>query len=145
MTNIQCELPDYNPTSDEIKDILKTCRKIAIVGLSPKENRDSNKVGRYLLERQYEIVPVNPGKKEILGERCYKTLRAIPFKIDMVNIFLNPNRISPVVDHAIEIGARVIWMQLGIIHNESAEKARKAGIQVVMNKCIMIEHKKWES
>ncbi|MDY7037661.1 MAG: CoA-binding protein [Thermodesulfobacteriota bacterium] len=145
MTDVQFELPDDNPTSDEIKDILKTCKKIAIVGLSPKENRDSNKVGRYLLERQYEIVPVNPGKKEILGKKCYKTLIEIPSKIDMVNIFLNPNRVSTVVDHAVEIGARVIWMQLGIVHNESAEKARKAGIQVVMNKCIMIEHQKWES
>lgn len=145
MTDDQFELPDDNPTSDEIKDILKTCKKIAIVGLSPKENRDSNKVGRYLLERQYEIVPVNPGKKEILGKKCYKTLIEIPSKIDMVNIFLNPNRVSTVVDHAVEIGARVIWMQLGIVHNESAEKARKAGIQVVMNKCIMIEHQKWES
>ena len=142
MTDIQCELPDYDPPSDEIKDILKRCKKIAVVGLSPKEERDSNKVAGYLMEQGYEIVPVNPGQKEILGKKCFKTLKDIPFQVDLVDLFINPTRVPPIVDQAIEIGADVIWMQLGIAHNESAEKARKAGIQVVMNRCIKIEHKK---
>ena len=142
MTDIQCELPDYDPPSDEIKDILKRCKKIAVVGLSPKEERDSNKVAGYLMEQGYEIVPVNPGQKEILGEKCFKTLKDIPFQVDLVDLFINPTRVPPIVDQAIEIGTDVIWMQLGIAHNESAEKARKAGIQVVMNRCIKIEHKK---
>jgi len=142
MTNIQCELPDYNPSSDEIRRILTSCHKIAVVGISPKEERDSNRVAKYLMEHGYEIIPVNPGQKEILGKTCYKTLNDIPRKIDMVDLFLNPARIPTVVDQAIEIGAKVIWMQLGLVHNGSAEKARKAGLQVVMNKCTKQEHEK---
>ena len=140
MTVVQCELPDCNPPSDEIKEILHTCKKIAIVGLSPKEKRDSNMVAGYLMGYGYEIIPVNPGQKEILGEKCYRALKDIPFKVDMVDLFLNPSRVPQVVDQAMEIGARVIWMQLGVVHNESADKAREAGIRVVMNKCIKIEH-----
>lgn len=138
------ELPDNNPSSDEIKEILERYKKIVIVGLSPKEERDSNRVARYLLEQGYEIVPVNPGQEEILGKTCFKSLTDIPFTVDLVDLFLNPARIPPVVDQAIEIGARVIWMQLGVVHDEAAEKARKAGIQVVMNRCIKIEHVKME-
>jgi len=142
MTAIQRETPDSNPSPDEIREILKESKKIAIVGLSPKEERDSNKVARYLMEQGYEIVPVNPGQQEILGEKCYKSLKEIPFRVDMVDLFLNPVRIPPIVEQAIETGVKVIWMQLGVVHNESAEKAGKAGIQVVMNKCAKIEHNK---
>lgn len=144
MTDILCEIPDSNPPSNEIKEILKRCKKIAIVGISPKKERDSNKVARYLMEQGYEVVPVNPGQKEILGKRCFKALRDIPFQVDLVDLFLNPSRVPSVVDQTIEKGVNVIWMQLGIVHNQSAEKARKAGIQVVMNKCIKIEHMKME-
>ncbi|MDY6970992.1 MAG: CoA-binding protein, partial [Thermodesulfobacteriota bacterium] len=142
MTEMGCQLPDYNPPSAEIKDILASSRKIAVVGLSPKGERDSNRVARYLMENGYEIIPVNPGQKEILGKRCYRTLNEIPFEVDVVDLFLNQARVPPVVDQAIEIGAKVIWMQLGVIHNEAAEKARKAGIQVIMNLCIKQEHEK---
>ena len=133
------ELPDYNPTSEKIIDILQRCKKIAVVGLSPKEARDSNRVARYLLEQGYEIVPVNPGQKEILGRPCFKSLKDIPFRVDMANLFLNTSRVPEVVDQAMEIGVRVIWMQLGVVHNGSAEKARKTGIQVVMNMCVKRE------
>jgi predicted CoA-binding protein len=126
----------------DIRNILQTYSRIAIVGLSPKESRDSHRVARYLVEQGYEIVPVNPGQEEILGRACFKTLKDIPFPIDIANLFLKPTNVPPVVDHAIEIGVPVIWMQLGVVHNKSAEKARKSGIQVVMNKCIMREHKK---
>ena len=115
-----CELPDWNPPSEEIKNILQTYTRIAIVGLSPKESRDSHRVARYLVEQGYEVVPVNPGQKEILGRACFKTLKDIPFPIDIANLFLNPTNVPPVVDHAIEIGVPVIWMQLGVVHNESA-------------------------
>ena len=140
----QCELPDHNPPFDEIKGILAGCKKIAVVGLSPKETRDSNKVARYLMEQGYEIVPVNPGRKEILGKRCYKTLKDIPFQVDLVDIFLNPTRVPPVVDQAIDIGADVIWMQLGVVHKASAKKARDVGIQVVMDRCIKVDHEKMD-
>ena len=131
-----------NPPSEEIKQILKNSRKIAIVGLSPKEERDSHRVAKYLIEEGYEIVPVNPGQKEILGETCFKTLKDIPFKVDLVDLFLNPERVPPVVDQAIEIGAPVLWMQIGVIHNEAAQKAREAGLAVVMDRCMMREHKR---
>jgi predicted CoA-binding protein len=130
-----------NPSPDEIKSILERSKRIAIVGLSPKEERDSNKVAKYLMEKGYEIVPVNPGQKEILGQDCFKTLTDIPFKVDLVDLFLNPERVPPVVDQAIEIGAPVLWMQIGVIHNEAAQKAKEAGLTVVMDRCTMHEHK----
>jgi len=142
MTDIQCEIPDSNLYTDEIREILQGSKKIAIVGLSPKEERDSNKVAKYLMGQGYEIVPVNPGQKEILGKECYKSLKEIPFRVDMADLFLNPVRIPSIVDQAIEIGVKVIWMQLGVVHNDAAERAREAGIRVVMNKCTKIEHKK---
>lgn len=145
MTELQIKLQEDNPPADEIRDILTRCKTLAIVGLSPKEERDSHKVARYLTEQGYEIVPVNPGRKEILGRPCYKTLKDIPFRIDMVDIFLNPARVPPVVDQAIEMGVPVLWMQLGVIHDKAAQKARAAGITVIMNKCTMQEHKKLQS
>jgi len=142
MQKISCEIPDGNPPSKEIKEILSQCRTIAVVGLSPKEGRDSNRVARYLVEAGYEVIPVNPGQREILGKTCFRSVADIPFQIDMADLFLNPTRIPTVVDQAIDKGVRVIWMQLGVVHNAAAQKARKTGIQVVMNKCIMQEHKK---
>jgi len=136
-----CDISDGNPTSKEMETILRTCKTIAVVGLSPKESRDSNKVARYLMEQGYDVVPINPGQKEILGRTCYQSLKNIPFQVDMADLFLNPTRVPDVVDQAIDIGVRAIWMQLGVIHNEAAEKARQAGIHVVMNRCIMVEHK----
>jgi len=145
MINTTCELPDYNPPSDEIIELLRKCRTIAVVGLSPKESRDSNRVAKYLMDQGYEIVPVNPGQREILGKPCFRSLRDIPFPIDMADLFLNPIRVPPVVDQAIDMGVHAIWMQEGVVHNESAQKAGKAGIKVVMNKCIMKEHMKMKN
>jgi predicted CoA-binding protein len=140
MADTKCELPDCNPPSAQIKDILQNCRKIAIVGISPKETRDSNRVARYLIEQGYEIIPVNPGQREILGLPCFKTLKDLRF--DMADLFINPTRVPTVVDQAIDIGVRTIWMQEGVVHNDAASRARKAGIQVIMNLCIMKEHRK---
>jgi predicted CoA-binding protein len=139
---ISCDLPDYNPPSEEIVHTLRDCEKIAMVGLSPKAERDSNMVARYLLQKGFDIVPVNPGQKEILGKKCFRSLRDIPFPVDMANLFLNPERVPAVVDEAIEKKIPVIWMQLGVVHNEAAQKAREAGIQVVMNMCVKIEHER---
>ncbi len=139
-THMQCEVPEYNPPSEEIKAILERHKTVAIVGLSPKPARDSHKVAKYLKEHGYKIVPVNPGQKEILGERCYPDLRAIPFLVDIVDIFRKPEAIPAIVDEAVEIGAKVVWMQLGIAHDQAAHKARAAGLDVVMSKCIKIEH-----
>ena len=142
MTEVHSEGFDNGPSPDEIKKILTNGRKIAVVGLSPKEERDSHKVAKYLLDQVYEVVPVNPGQKEILGKTCFKTLKDIPFPVDIADLFLNPQRVPPVVEQAIEMGVKVIWMQLGVIHNEAALKAREAGAVVVMDKCIKQEHEK---
>ena len=145
MNDLICELPDYTSPSEEIIKALQYCKRIAIVGLSPKEARDSNRVARYLLQNGFDIVPVNPGQKEILGKKCFRSLQDIPFPVDMANLFLNPKRVPPVVDQAIQMKIPVIWMQLGVVHNEAARKARNAGIQVMMDMCIKTEHEKWRT
>jgi predicted CoA-binding protein len=142
MTNINSQLPDHNTPSDEVAGILEKSKKIAVVGLSPKEERDSHKVAKYLMENGYEIVPVNPGQKEILGQKCYKTLEEIPYPVDVADLFLNPARVPAVIDQAINKGIGVIWMQLGVIHHEAAQKAREAGVTVVMDQCMKQEHEK---
>lgn len=137
-----CPMPDSNPATEEITEILTTSRTIAVVGLSDNPEKDSNRVARYLIEKGYTVIPVNPGKKEILGRTCYPDLFAIPEKIDVVDIFRPVDAIPPIVDEAIQIGAKVVWMQLGLAHPESAEKARKAGLKVIQSKCIKVEHSK---
>ncbi len=141
MQAIECELPDYTLPAEKIAKILRNSKRIAVMGLSPKASRDSNRVARYLLEQGYDMIPVNPGQQQILERTCYKTLEDIPFTIDVANLFINSTRVPPVVDQCIRMGVKAIWMQLGIFHNDAAAKARKAGIQVVMNRCIMVEHR----
>ncbi|MBW2169377.1 MAG: CoA-binding protein [Deltaproteobacteria bacterium] len=99
-------------------------------------------MAKYLMNQGYEIVPVNPGQRKILEKPCFRTLSDIPFQIDMADLFLNPSRVPTVVDQAIDMGVQVIWMQEGVVHNKTAQKAREKGIEVVMNKCIMKEHMK---
>jgi len=142
METTQCEMPDYMPPSKDIEKILQNSKRIAMVGLSPKISRDSNKVARYLLEQGYDVIPVNPSQEQILERTCYKSLEDVPFAFDVANFFINPTRVPPVVDQCIRIGVKTIWMQLGIVHNGAAAKAREAGIEVVMNRCIMKEHEK---
>ncbi len=142
MTAFQNELTHNNPPAEKIREILKRVKTVAIVGLSPKETRDSHRVARYLMEQGYDIIPVNPGQKEILGRPCFRNLTDIPFGIDMVDIFLNPTRVPPVVDQVVKMGVSFLWMQLGVIHEEAARRARDAGITVVMNKCVKQEHEK---
>lgn len=140
MTGATSAPPHVNPPPHEIAAILREIGTIAVVGLSPKENRDSNRVARYLMEQGYTVVPVNPGQSRILGQTCFRTLGDIPFQVDVADLFLNPARVPSAVDQAIEIGVRVIWMQMGVIHEEAARKAAGAGIQVVMDRCIKVEH-----
>ena len=140
METVQCDMPDYVPPLENVEKILQDSKRIAVVGLSPKTSRDSNKVARYLLEQGYDIIPVNPGQQQILERTCYKSLEDIPFAVDVANLFINPARIPPVVEQCIRIGVKTIWMQLGVVHNEAASKARDAGIETVMNRCIMREH-----
>lgn len=125
---------------DEIKTILAGAKIIAVVGLSAKENRPSNMVGRYLQDAGFTVIPVNPGQTEILGEPCYASLRDIPVQVDVVDIFRRSEDVGPIVDDAIAIGAKVVWMQQGVVNEEAAATAKQAGLQVVMDRCLKIDH-----
>ncbi len=124
----------------DIKDILENAKTIAILGLSPKPDRESNKVARYLKDHGYSIIPVRPGQQEILGQSAYATLDDIKEDVDIVDVFRNPEQMLPHAHEAIRMQPKVFWMQLGIENQEAASLLVKAGIDVVMNKCIKIEH-----
>jgi predicted CoA-binding protein len=113
---------------------------IAVVGLSPNWNRPSYFAAKYMLEHGYTVVPVNPGATEILGQKCYPDLAAIPFRVDMVDVFRKPADVMPIADEAIRIGAGCLWLQLGVINHEAADKASGAGLDVVMDRCVKIEY-----
>ena len=123
-----------------IRKILKDSSVIAVVGLSPKPHRPSHQVSRYLMEAGYTIIPVNPGQDSILGLPCYPNLRAIPSPVDTVDIFRRQEEVLPIVEDAIAIGAKYIWMQEGIVNEEAAARAETAGLVVVMDRCTMIDH-----
>lgn len=127
-------------THDLIRHILQTAESVAIVGISPKSERPSNQVACYLLEVGYTIIPVNPGQKEILGQKCYPNLKSIPDSIDIVGIFRKPAHIPPIVEEAIQIKASVVWMQEGIINEKAASRARRAGLTVIMDRCLKTDH-----
>lgn len=126
--------------NDPITEILKTSRTIAVVGLSNRRFRPSHGVAEYLQSAGYHIIPVNPHESEVLGEKSYARLEDIPEKIDVVDVFRRSEFVPEIVESAIRVGARAIWMQEGVIHPEAAERARRAGIFVVMDYCILKEH-----
>ncbi len=119
---------------------LSEAKTIAVFGMSPRPHRPSHYVAKYLMERGYKIIPVNPAVDEVLGLKSYPDLVSIPDKIDLVDIFRRSSEVPPVVDQAIAVGARFVWMQDGVIHEEAAAKARAAGISVVMDNCMLREH-----
>ena len=135
-----CELPMHNATPDQIRDLLRNTHTIAVVGLSDKSDRASYHVAAYLQQHGYRIIPVNPATAEVLGEKSYATLRDIPEKIDLVDIFRRPEAVPEIVDAALAIGAQAVWMQEGVVHNAAAAKARAAGLVVVMDRCILKDH-----
>ena len=129
---------------EEIRNILSSCKTVAVVGISPKPDRPSYLVAAYLQSKGYRIIPVRPDGEEILGEKVYHSLTEIPreIEIDVVDIFRKPEDVPPVVEEAIERRAKVIWMQEGIANPEAASIAEKAGLQVVMDRCIKKEHQR---
>lgn len=136
-------LPDGAPASaDPIFDILTKYKTIAVVGLSSNPTRPSYGVTEYMQSAGYHIIPVNPNETDVLGEPSYASLEEVPQKIEIVDIFRCPDQVPPVVDAAIRANAKVIWMQLGIANQAAAEKAQAAGLTVVMDACILVEHKK---
>jgi predicted CoA-binding protein len=139
---MECEFPTVNSNKEEIKEIFDSVKTIAVLGLSPDESKASHRVAKYLKEVGYKIVPVYPKEDEILGEKVYRSLKEIPFEIDMVDIFRKPAVFDAVADACIERGdVKVFWGQLGLVNNAAAQKAKDAGMIVVQNFCSKIEHK----
>ena len=137
----RCEIPGANPTPAEIRDILQGARRIAVVGHSDDPGRDSYRVGRYLASQGYEVFAVNPNARSSPDLKFYPDLETVPGPIDIVDIFRRPEAIPAIVEQAIRLGAKTIWMQLGLADNAAAEKARAAGLRVVMSRCIMKDHR----
>jgi len=127
-----------------LEEILKNCKTVAIVGISPKNDRPSHRVAAFLQSKGYRILPVRPDEESILGERVYRCLSEIPkeIEIDIVDIFRKSEEVPPIVEEAIQRNAKVIWMQEGVIHPEAAQRAEKAGLRVVMDRCMKKEHQR---
>jgi len=128
-----------NPSREEIKEILASAGNIAVVGLSDNPERTSHMVAKAMQARGYRIIPVNPGKKQILGETCYKSLLDIPEPVDIVNVFRRAEEVIPFAEQAVQIKAKVFWLQLGIVNEEAAQIASEGGVTVIMDRCIKVE------
>jgi len=126
-----------------IHDLLRKSRVIAVVGLSCKKFRPSYGVAEYMQREGYRIIPVNPNETEVLGEKAYARLEDVPEHIDIVDIFRRSEFVPPIVEDAIRVGASAVWMQEGVVHEQAAEKARSAGLGVVMDRCILKEHSRY--
>ena len=124
----------------DLRRIMTDYKRVAMVGLSDDWSRPSNFAAKYLLDHGFEVIPVNPKYPEILGQKCYADLRDIPTPVDVVDLFQRAERVPLFVDQAIEMGAKVVWLQLGIVHEEAAQKARDAGLEVVQDRCMKIEY-----
>ncbi len=125
-----------------IDRVLREAKTIAVVGLSPKPERASFVVASYLQQHGYHIIPVNPTVDQVLGQKSYPDLTSVPERIDVVDIFRRSEDVPPVVDEAIRVGAKVIWMQEGVINEAAATKARQAGLEVIMDRCMLKEHRR---
>lgn len=132
----------FVPSDEKMRGMLEDARRIAVVGLSDKPERDSYRVAEYLQQAGYEIIPVNPMIDEVLGQKAVKSLREIEGQVDIVDIFRRPEEVAAIVDDAIAIGAGAVWMQLGVINEEAAQKAEDHGLDVVMDRCILQEHRR---
>ena len=132
-----------NATSEQIKELLQKCKRIAVVGLSPNEERPSNKVTSYMIRKGYDVVGVNPAHESILGLPCYLSVLDIPGIIEIVNVFRDSRAVPEIVDNCITMGAKVLWLQEGITNPEAEAKAEKAGMIVVSDLCILKQHRKY--
>ncbi|MGC7846073.1 CoA-binding protein [Desulforudis sp. 1088] len=131
-----------NPEDEVIKNLLKEARTIAVVGLSPKPHRDSFKVAAYMQASGYRIIPVHPNAREVLGEKVYRSLAEIPEKVDIVNVFRRSDQVVPVVVDAVGLKPKAVWLQVGITSEEGAAIAKEHGIDMIMDRCLMLEHKR---
>lgn len=128
-----------NPSRERIKEILESAGNIAVVGLSDKPERTSHMVAQAMQARGYRIIPVNPNATEILGEKCYPSLSAIPEPVHIVDVFRRSEEVLPIAEEAVKIGAKVFWLQTGIVNEEAAKTAAEGGLEVVMDRCIKVE------
>jgi len=139
---MECEFPTINTDLSEIKDIFQEVKTIAVVGLSPDPEKASYRVAKYLQQEGYKIVPVYPKEDEILGEKVYRSLAEIPFSVDMVDVFRKSSAVGPIVDACKSRGdVKVVWLQVGIVNYEAAERAVEFGMKVVQNRCAMVDHR----
>ncbi|MDD3476481.1 MAG: CoA-binding protein [Sulfurimonas sp.] len=139
---MECEFPTINSNKDEIQEIFKMAKTIAVVGLSPDDSKASHRVAKYLQSQGFKIVPIYPKEETILGEKVYRSLLEIPFEIDMVNIFRKPKELDNVANDCIERGdVKIFWAQKEIVNNAAAAKAKEFGMRVVQNMCSMVEHR----
>ncbi|HIP02289.1 MAG TPA: CoA-binding protein [Campylobacterales bacterium] len=139
---MECEFPTVNENMDEIKEIFKSVKTIAIPGLSPKEDKDSHRVAKYLQEQGYKIIPIYPKEETILGEKVYRSLADVTEQVDMVDMF----RKAAVADEIVDVIAKrddikVLWLQKGIVNNGAAKRAKDLGLKVVQNRCTMVDHR----
>jgi predicted CoA-binding protein len=132
--------PFRNPDDETIRRLLERVRRIAVVGLSPKADRDSNRVARYLQQRGYEIVPVYPREDEILGAKVYRRVQDIPGGVDLVDVFRRGEDLPEVVSDGLAAKAPVFWFQVGCVNEDAARRAQETGVTVVMDRCLMVEH-----
>ena len=131
-----------NPPDARIRDILATPRTIAVVGCSPDPDRDSHEIAALLKAKGHKVIPVNPTSKEILGERCFASLKDIPEPVDMVDVFRRPEHVEQIAADSIAIGAKILWLQLDVINEPAARQAQAAGMTVVMDRCPAIEYRR---
>jgi uncharacterized protein len=127
-------------TDNELRNLMQNVRTIAVVGLSPKPHRDSFRVAQYMQQQGYRIVPVNPNARAVLGEKAYRTLTEVPEPIDLVDVFRRPDAVDEVARDAVQAGAKAIWLQIGIVNEYAATLADGAGLDVVMDRCLMVDH-----
>ena len=131
-----------NPADETIRDILTTPRSIAVVGCSPDPSRDSHKIAALLKAKGHTIIPVNPHCREVLGERCFPSLRQIPDTVDIVDVFRRSEFVDQIAEDAVSIGASILWLQLGVIDETAAKKVHAAGLTVIMDRCPAIEYRR---
>ncbi len=139
---MECEFPTVNTNPEEFREIFESVKTIAIPGLSPKEDKDSHRVAKYLQEKGYKIIPIYPKEETILGEKVYRSLAEVEERIDMVNMFRKPAVADSIVDViSTRDDVKVFWMQKGIVNNIAAKRAEDLGLKVVQNRCSMVEHR----
>ncbi|HZD04497.1 MAG TPA: CoA-binding protein [Longimicrobiales bacterium] len=136
------DVTPYHPDDDGLRRIYEESRTIAVVGLSGKPERDSHRVASYLQRHGYRIIPVNPKEEQVLGERSYDSLSEIPEPVDVVDVFRRAEHTPPIAKEAVDIGAKVLWLQEGIVNDEAREIAEEGGLQVVMGICMMVTHRR---